>query len=408
MPNVVDRLSGASSSLAFKAPCRLATTANITLSGYQTIDGVLPTSSEHADLRRILVKDKTATADNGIYIMDTGAWTRTKDFDGANDFRTGTRIYVYAGSTQSGTYIVTSSMDPDTFDIDTDTITIAEAGTFDQTTSALGIASGGVISFNSGDVTITHSANALAFAGASSGYTFDSGITASSAVSVTGTITASSAVNVTGAITASSAVTVAGTLTVNGAAVSSAITASGPVLVNSLAVTGASGSEGGELTLAVPSTGHTLNGTSVTVDISANFFRVFESGSPFRGIYVDLSACATNAGAPVGPTSPVNATSATTNTDLLAYGISVISSAETTWRMDAPVPGLIKHIFRGSTTTGTTGTITLESGSILSSAASTANSIAMTGGCGLSLVGVSTSVYAIVSRFPTTGQINIT
>lgn len=35
------------------------------------------------------------------------------------------------------------------------------------------LASGGVINWNNGDVTVTHSADALAFAGASSGYTFD-------------------------------------------------------------------------------------------------------------------------------------------------------------------------------------------------------------------------------------------
>jgi hypothetical protein len=39
--------------------------------------------------------------------------------------------------------------------------------------SDLFLASGGVINWNAGDVTITHSANTLAFAGASSGYTFD-------------------------------------------------------------------------------------------------------------------------------------------------------------------------------------------------------------------------------------------
>ncbi len=39
--------------------------------------------------------------------------------------------------------------------------------------SDLYLASGGIIGWNNGDVTITHSANTLAFAGASSGYTFD-------------------------------------------------------------------------------------------------------------------------------------------------------------------------------------------------------------------------------------------
>jgi hypothetical protein len=42
--------------------------------------------------------------------------------------------------------------------------------------SDLFLASGGVINFNNGDVTVTHSANTLAFAGASSGYTFDDDI----------------------------------------------------------------------------------------------------------------------------------------------------------------------------------------------------------------------------------------
>ena len=35
-----DRMDGAIASLAIKAPCRVATTSNITLSGLQTIDGV--------------------------------------------------------------------------------------------------------------------------------------------------------------------------------------------------------------------------------------------------------------------------------------------------------------------------------------------------------------------------------
>jgi hypothetical protein len=38
------------------------------------------------------------------------------------------------------------------------------------------LASGGVVNWASGDVTITHSTNTLAFAGASSGYTFDAAI----------------------------------------------------------------------------------------------------------------------------------------------------------------------------------------------------------------------------------------
>jgi microcystin-dependent protein len=53
--------------------------------------------------------------------------------------------------------------------------------------SDLFLASGAVVNFNAGDVTITHSANTLAFAGASSGYTFDAVISGTTA-SMTGTV----------------------------------------------------------------------------------------------------------------------------------------------------------------------------------------------------------------------------
>lgn len=52
----------------------------------------------------------------------------------------------------------------------------AALGVSGQAWSDLFLASGGVINWNAGDVTITHSANTLAFAGAASGYTFDNTI----------------------------------------------------------------------------------------------------------------------------------------------------------------------------------------------------------------------------------------
>jgi len=50
-------------------------------------------------------------------------------------------------------------------------------GTTSKMWSDLLLASGGVINFNNGDVTATHASNSLAFAGASSGYTFDAAVT---------------------------------------------------------------------------------------------------------------------------------------------------------------------------------------------------------------------------------------
>ncbi len=62
-------------------------------------------------------------------------------------------------------------------------------GTGTASWSDLFLASGGVINWNNGDVTVTHSANALAFAGASSGYTFDASLSIGTANALTaGTI----------------------------------------------------------------------------------------------------------------------------------------------------------------------------------------------------------------------------
>lgn len=81
------------------------------------------------------------------------------------------------------------------------------AAGIDLGTSALGfndlhLDSGGVINFDGGDVTITHSANALAFAGVTGGYSFDDTITSTD---TTGGFVASGAatdgVKVTGACT---------------------------------------------------------------------------------------------------------------------------------------------------------------------------------------------------------------
>ena len=59
-----------------KASCIAATTANITLSGAQTIDGIAVVAGN-----RVLVKDQTLSQFNGIYLCAAGAWTRTTDAD---------------------------------------------------------------------------------------------------------------------------------------------------------------------------------------------------------------------------------------------------------------------------------------------------------------------------------------
>lgn len=96
--NVIDRRFGLAEGLAMKAPCRVATTAAITLAGLQTIDSVTAVEGD-----RVLVKNQADLTQNGVYIASSGDWQRDADFDGANDIVDGTQIFVRSG-TQKGVF----------------------------------------------------------------------------------------------------------------------------------------------------------------------------------------------------------------------------------------------------------------------------------------------------------------
>jgi len=114
---LVDRLAGVSEGLAVKAPCACATTANITLAGEQTIDGVAV--AETSPPTRVLVKDQDSALQNGIYKVSTGNWSRAEDFDGTRDVVRGTRVPVNSGGTVNGEteWEVTSADNPITFGV---------------------------------------------------------------------------------------------------------------------------------------------------------------------------------------------------------------------------------------------------------------------------------------------------
>lgn len=78
--------------LAWKAAVRAATTANITLSGTQTVDGVSLVATD-----RVLVKDQTTASANGIYVVAAGAWSRATDADSAAELVNAT-TYVSEGT----------------------------------------------------------------------------------------------------------------------------------------------------------------------------------------------------------------------------------------------------------------------------------------------------------------------
>lgn len=89
-------VDGVKQALDIKESVKVATTANITLSGTQTIDGVSVAAGA-----RVLVKDQTDAATNGIYVVAAGAWSRADDFDTTTDASTGSFTFVEAGTTNA-------------------------------------------------------------------------------------------------------------------------------------------------------------------------------------------------------------------------------------------------------------------------------------------------------------------
>ena len=103
----IERRTGLSGAVALKAPVKVATTVNITLVGEQTINGVAVVDGD-----RVLVKNQTAGADNGIWIASTGDWQRAPDWDANGDVVKGTRVWVTSGTAGApAEYAVTTDDD---------------------------------------------------------------------------------------------------------------------------------------------------------------------------------------------------------------------------------------------------------------------------------------------------------
>ncbi|QND67634.1 hypothetical protein HB777_29330 [Mesorhizobium loti] len=114
----VDQVTGYGETVAYKAPCRLATTANIALSGLQTIDGSVTAADD-----RVLVKDQADARENGIYIASTGLWMRARDMDSNRDLTKGTRVAVTDGTISAGFEYQLTTLNP--VSVGTSSITFA-------------------------------------------------------------------------------------------------------------------------------------------------------------------------------------------------------------------------------------------------------------------------------------------
>lgn len=93
----LDNLEAADLQLDIKNSCQLGTTANITLSGEQSIDGTTTSSS------RVLVKDQSTASQNGIYVSNSSTWVRATDFDANAEVTAGAFTWVTEGTANRNT-----------------------------------------------------------------------------------------------------------------------------------------------------------------------------------------------------------------------------------------------------------------------------------------------------------------
>ncbi|WP_259758994.1 phage tail-collar fiber domain-containing protein [Pseudomonas sp. GCEP-101] len=82
--------------LDYKQSVRAATTASVSLSGLQTVDGVALAAGD-----RVLVKNQTNAVDNGLYVVATGAWKRATDADENSEVTPGLTVTVESGTAQA-------------------------------------------------------------------------------------------------------------------------------------------------------------------------------------------------------------------------------------------------------------------------------------------------------------------
>ena len=87
----------------WKASVLVGTTANITLSGVQTIDGISATVGS-----RVLVKDQSTASQNGIYVAASSTWARAADAD-AWDELVSAAVFIEKGSTLADTSFISTN-----------------------------------------------------------------------------------------------------------------------------------------------------------------------------------------------------------------------------------------------------------------------------------------------------------
>ena len=173
------QVDAAQAGLDAKDACRVATTANITLSGEQAIDGVTTTTD------RVLVKNQSTANQNGIYVSASGAWARSTDADANAEVTSGLYTFITEGTANGSTGFVLTTDDPIT--VGTTGLTFSQFSGLAQLVGGTGITKiGNTINVDAVQTQVTD-VGALDEGSITSGFgAIDNG---ASAITTTGTIT---------------------------------------------------------------------------------------------------------------------------------------------------------------------------------------------------------------------------
>ena len=298
-----------------KAACAVGTTANITLSGLQTIDGYTTLAGD-----RVLVKNQTSSQFNGIYVASATTWTRAVDMDVWAEVSGAYTVILNGGQANTG-YVCTA----------------AKTGTIDVTAMPWVQFSGTGTYFAGTGLTLASNTFSIT----------NTGVTATTYGSASSVPVL--AVNAQGQITSASSSTIAITNTqVSGLGTMSTQNA------NNVSISG------GSIT-GTPISGSTVGGTTIT------------ASTQFSGPATGLTGTAAglsiggNAATATSATTAGSATTATTATNIAggaAGSVPYQSALNTTTFLTAGSNGQVLTLASGlpSWATPTNGTVTSVSG----------------------------------------------
>lgn len=256
--------------LDFKQSVRVTSRTDIALTGTQVIDGVAVIAGD-----RVLVTGQTAAAQNGIYVVATGAWARSADADNsaAGEVTSGMFTFVEEGTSYGSSGWVLSSANPIT--LGTTPLSFTQFSEAGQVSAGTGLVATGtqldVVSANGG---IVVNANDIALTLENATLAITSG-GLKLADLPNGQILVGNGSNIATAVAVSGDVTITngGVISINSGVITNDKVASGTLALNKL-VSGTSGqiiiTNGGGVPTYVTQTGDvTINSSGVTTIAAA-------------------------------------------------------------------------------------------------------------------------------------------